>query len=145
MKRFLKRALFVLLALVIVIQFVPVERDNPPVTAGIAATNTPPEVLAILRRSCFDCHSNESVWPWYAYVAPVSWLVARDVEEGRAELNFSTWGEYDAVERASKASTAIEEIEEGKMPLPKYLRMHSEARLSPEDIDRLRRWADDIE
>jgi hypothetical protein len=81
-----RTAVFSLLALGILIQLIPIRRDNPPATGSVAA---PPEVMSILRRSCYDCHSNETIWPWYSRVAPVSWLVARDVHEGRRHVNFS--------------------------------------------------------
>ncbi|MBI5365117.1 MAG: heme-binding domain-containing protein [Planctomycetes bacterium] len=140
MRRNLKRLLFALLFLFGLIQFYPVARENPPLAKGLDA---PPAVAAILRRACYDCHSNETEWPWYAYVAPMSWLVARDVEHGRSELNFSIWGEYGATKRSSKASSAIEEVEEGRMPLAPYQWMHARARLTPEDLATLKAWADD--
>jgi hypothetical protein len=90
--------------------------------------------MAILRRACFDCHSNETVWPWYAYVAPVSWLVASDVEEGREELNFSQWDAYNADRQAHKIKECGEEVAEGEMPLWFYVPAHPEARLSQADI-----------
>jgi hypothetical protein len=140
-----KRLLRVLVALLVVfglLQLYPVQRSNPPVTAGLEA---PADVDAILRRACYDCHSNETRWPWYAYVAPVSWLVVHDVDEGRRELNFSIWGQYDEAKRISKASSAVEEIEEGHMPLPKYVRMHSEAAVSKAELERLEEWADSVQ
>src|SRR6478672_7737844 len=69
-------------------QIVPVTRVNPPVEGDLTA---PADVKAVLRRACYDCHSNETVWPWYSHVAPVSWLVADDVNKGRRHWNFSTW------------------------------------------------------
>ena len=72
----------------IAIQFVSMNRTNPPVQADFRGS---PEVISVLRRACYDCYSNETVWPWYSRVAPVSWVIARDVHEGRAALNFSTW------------------------------------------------------
>lgn len=140
MRRNLKRLLLALLFLFGLIQFYPVARENPPLGKGLEA---PPDVAAILQRSCYDCHSNETAWPWYAYVAPLSWLVVRDVERGRSELNFSIWGDYGETKRSSKASTMIEELEEGRMPLGPYLWMHPEAQVSPEDLAKLRAWADD--
>lgn len=138
----LKRVLVWLGAAFLLIQFYPVSRPNPPVDADLEA---PADVKSILRRSCYDCHSNETDWPLYAYVAPVSWLVANDVEEGRAELNFSIWGRYDANKRVSKASEMIEWIDEGRMPLKKYVVLHPSARLSTEDVEVLRHWADALE
>jgi len=132
-------ALGLLLVVAVGIQFVPVDRSNPPVTMVVDA---PPEVLAILKRSCFDCHSNETVWPWYSRVAPMSWRIAEHVEHGREHVNFSTWDEYDAEDKAEILEESWEEVEEGKMPLPNYLRLHSEARLSDADRAVLQAWAE---
>jgi hypothetical protein len=134
----IRRILLGLLVVFVGIQLVPVERTNPPDTAPIDA---PPPVRAILERSCFDCHSNGTRWPWYSYVAPASWLVAKDVREGREELNFSTWDQYDARRAAHKIGEVREEIDEGAMPLPNYLRIHPEARLSDEDVAVLTAWS----
>lgn len=120
------------------IQLVPVDRSNPPVTMEVPA---PDHVREILRTSCYDCHSNETVWPWYSYVAPISWQVAEDVEHGRREMNFSEWDKYDAGERAHLIGECVEEVEEGEMPLKIYLRAHPEAELSAEQIEALRTWA----
>lgn len=142
MKRWILRVAWVLLGLFVVAQFVPVDRSNPPVTSSIAA---PADVQAILRRSCFDCHSNETVWPWYAYVAPASFLVAHDVEEGRRHLNLSTWGDLSAAKRASKASEMSEEVSLGAMPPSQYLLLHGDARLSPAEVKVLSLWADSFD
>jgi len=96
------------------IQFVPVERTNPAVEA---AFNGPPEVERILRRSCYDCHSHETRWPWYSRVAPVSWTVAQHVRQGREHLNFSRW---NAREEAEVARECLEEVKAGRMPLRLY-------------------------
>lgn len=141
MKRWLVRIVVALAVLFVLIQFWPAGRTNPPATKPLQAA---PDVSAVLRRSCFDCHSNETVWPWYAYVAPVSWLVVRDVEDGRSQLNFSHWGDYSPNKQSSKAGEAIEMIESGEMPMKDYLRLHSEAKLSPADVELLKRWADDV-
>lgn len=139
MKRWIARIAIALAVLFVAIQLVPSGRTNPAVTKPLVA---PEEVMTILRRSCFDCHSNATEWPWYAYVAPASWLVVHDTDEGRAELNFSHWGDLSDNARSSKASEVVEEIEDGKMPLEAYLWMHSEAKISPADLEVLRRWAD---
>src|SRR5512144_3173408 len=102
----------------VLIQLVPVDRSNPPVQVEVPA---PPEVRAVLRRACYDCHSNETVWPWYSRVAPVAWLVARDVREGREELNFSTWDRYATKQQVKKLKESWEEIAEGEMPPYYYL------------------------
>ena len=132
------RIVLVVVALLLLAQLVPVDRSNPPVEEEVPA---PPEVRRILERSCYDCHSNETRWPWYAQVAPVSWLVAYDVEEAREHLNFSTWNRYDSEERAELLEEAWEEVEEGEMPLWYYLPAHPEARLSTGDLELLRAWA----
>jgi hypothetical protein len=142
----LKKVVFAIVALLllafIAIQFVPVDRSNPPVTAPLEADE---EVIAMLRESCFDCHSNETVWPWYSNVAPMSWLVARDVAEAREHFNFSEWGDYSAGDKAHLAEEAVEEVEEGKMPLPNYLRLHPKAKLTPDDFALLEAWAQEVE
>ena len=125
-------------AVLVAIQLVPMDRSNPPVTAEVRA---PPEARAVLRRACYDCHSHETVWPWYSRVAPVSWLLARDVHEGRDELNFSTWDRYAADEQVKKLKKSWEEVEEGEMPPWLYLSVHRDAVLSAEDKAVLRQWA----
>ncbi len=97
---------------------------NPPVTREIRWDS--PKTASLARRACYDCHSNETVWPWYAAVPGVSALVRRDVERGREHMNFSTWDQPQ-----DEADDAPEELAEGEMPLPLYLRFHEEARLSP--------------
>ena len=129
------RILVGLAVVLVAIQLVPVARENPPVTETVPA---PPEVASILRRACFDCHSNETVWPPQAYVAPFSWQVAHDVKEGREELNFSAWGPKQAQRVAKKLAT---ELEEGEMPPFLYLLAHPEAKLSKDDKALLTNWA----
>jgi len=119
----------------VAIQFVPVARTNPPIGVSVEA---PPEVTAILRRACFDCHSHETLWPPQAYVAPVSWLVAHDVKEGREELNFSRWGP-DQVKRTVKELP--KEVEKEDMPPFLYLLAHPGAKLSDADRTALVDWA----
>lgn len=132
-----KIAAGVVLALVIIIQLVPVARTNPPSDRPIVVPDT---VGQILRRACYDCHSHETRWPWYAYVAPMSWLVASDVKKGREHVNFSTWGHYDSEEQAEKLGDIWEEVEDGEMPLKIYLPLHPDARLSDDDREILRMW-----
>lgn len=128
----------VLLVAFVAIQFVPVERTNPAVETEVPA---PPEVRTVLRRACYDCHSNETVWPWYSRIAPVSWLVARDVVKGREELNFSTWNRLSTKQQVEAMKESWEEIEEGEMPPWFYLPAHRDARLSENDRMLLREWA----
>jgi hypothetical protein len=136
--RTLLRAIAIVFALALVIQLVPVSRDNPPVTAPIDA---PAAVTATLHRACFDCHSNETVWPWYSRVAPASWLVAHDVHEGREHLNFSTWQALSPADRQKKLMDIAEEVDKGAMPPGIYTPLHPQARLSLQDITMLAEWA----
>ena len=133
----LKKILIALAIIVVGIQFIPVDRSNPPVTGKIDA---PSNVLSILKASCFDCHSNETEWPWYSYVAPVSFLVSADVEDGRKRVNFSEWDKYDDEKRAKKLDAIIEEVEEGEMPLSKYTLMHPDAKMDETKIKVLKDW-----
>lgn len=137
-KRIAKWAIVVLTIALVVIQFVPVDRTSPPVESEVPA---PAEVRVVLRRACYDCHSNETVWPWYSGIAPVSWLVARDVHEGREELNFSTWNRLATKEQIKALHESWESVEEGEMPLWFYLPTHPEARLSAQDRSILRAWS----
>jgi len=130
-------AAFALIALVVGAQLVPVTRTNPAIKADVAA---PAEIDALLRRACYDCHSRETAWPWYSRVAPVSWLVVHDVEEGRRELDFSAWDAYDAAQRAKKLRESADEIAEGEMPPWYYRLVHADARLTAAEREALRAW-----
>ena len=123
-----------------VFQLVPVDRSNPPVQSDLAS---PPDVKAILQHSCYDCHSYETVWPWYGYLAPLSWWVAYDVREARDEMNFSTWKAYRADKRARLLQDLLEEIDEENMPPWEYVLFHPEARLSDAERESLHRWIGD--
>lgn len=124
--------------LFLAIQFVPVDRSNPAVQTQVPASA---EARAILERACYDCHSNQTVWPWYSYVAPVSWLVAKDVQDGRDELNFSTWNLMSAEKQAEGIGESWEKVQSGEMPLWFYIPLHPEAKLSPSDRAILQTWA----
>jgi hypothetical protein len=112
-----------LFTLFIAIQFVPVERTNPPISQSVVWDS--PETERLARAACYDCHSNETVWPWYNNIAPISWRVTQHVNEGRQKLNFSEWDKPQ-----EDADETIEVIQEGEMPLRDYLLMHPEADLS---------------
>lgn len=136
--RILKWTALVLGVAFILIQLVPVSRSNPPVPGELRAS---PEVMSVLRRSCYDCHSNQTVWPWYSRVAPVSWLVVRDVNEGRAELNFSAWDQLSRDKQAKAMRESWKEVTEDEMPTWYYVILHPEARLSPADKSVLQTWS----
>lgn len=130
-----KRLIQVVLGVVglfVVIQLVPYGRDHDNPTGRSEPAWPSPEVRALAVKACFDCHSNETKWPWYSNVAPVSWLVTRHVNEGRGELNFSEFG------RSQKhAKDAAEELRENEMPPPYYFPTHPEAKLTDAERQQL--------
>ncbi len=127
-----------ILALILIgIQFVPVHRVNPPIQSELTA---PAEIAPILRRACYDCHSNETRWPWYSHVAPISWFVIGHVNEGRGDLNFSEWPVFDFELQQLAMEDIEKQISEGKMPLQGYTLVHRDAKLTREDRDALLRW-----
>lgn len=143
-KQILKFVGIVIGVLFLVIQFYQPKRENPPVdqTQIIdVQLQVPDSVSTILKRSCYDCHSNETTWPFYSYIAPVSWLVSYDVIEGRKELNFSEWGKYKMKRQGRKLSEIASEIESGEMPMPKYTLVHHGAKLSEPEKTLLISWS----
>jgi hypothetical protein len=142
-----RRIVIILIVFFVGIQFYQIDRDNPEVVAE-SDFQAPDDIKAILRRSCYDCHSHETHWPWYSYIAPGSWLMARDVADGRDALNFSTWGEdfgdeFDDEEYTAEMfrDTCWDSIDSGRMPLWFYLPLHPEAVLTPADLEKLKKWA----
>jgi hypothetical protein len=123
----------------LVLQSIQPDRSAPPERHQ---PDAPSEVLAILRHACYDCHSNETVWPWYARVAPISWMIAEHVHEGRASLNFSRWPLYSASKRQHLGSDIVEAMRQDEMPLTSYLLLHPAARLSADDRQRIIAWSE---
>ena len=134
----MRRVVLVLSVLVVAMQFVPVTRTNPPVVGDLGALEP---TRSVLRAACYDCHSRETVWPWYARVAPVSWLLAHDVSEGREHLDFSAWTSLGPRRRAKLLGEMAEEVEEGEMPPFLYRAVHPEARLDDVTHAALVAWA----
>lgn len=115
------------------IQLIPIDRINPPLEGKhnfVEVMNTPTEVRQLLKTSCYDCHSNETVYPSYAYVAPISWSVKHHINKGRRHLNFSEWGTYNRELKEGMLKNAIGDLEENRMPLAGYVAQHPEARLT---------------
>jgi hypothetical protein len=136
----LKLGILVAVVVGVAIQFVPVKGigSNPP---GRFKIDAPPQVEAILRRACYDCHSNETKWPLYARIAPGSWLMARDVNKGRARMNFSEWGDADADERQLDKENSWDQVDEGAMPKWFYVfPFHPGAKMSDADKAVLKDW-----
>ena len=134
----MKKALIIFIVILVAIQFIPIDKTNPIVTAELDASR---EIVSVLKRSCYDCHSNETVWPWYSNIAPVSWLVASDVNDARAHLNFSKWENLSRKDRVKMKEEIWEEIEDEKMPLWKYNILHPDASLKQKDKELIRDWA----
>ena len=124
----LKKLLYVVLGGLVLfglIQLIPVDRTNPPVTQEPPWSS--PEARAIVKTQCFSCHSNETTWPWYSYIAPASWLIASDVSEGRQKFNFSDWGN-----NPGQLREMLRQIDRGSMPPLQYTLFHPETRLNPQ-------------
>lgn len=133
----MKKFIVFIVVVLIGIQFIPIERTNPPVPSEIDA---PENIKAIFKKACYDCHSNETNWAWYTKVAPVSFLTVKDVNDGRKELNFSEWGNY--TNKTKKVMDEIwEEVREEQMPPWQYRVLHSESKLSQAEKDAIRSWA----
>lgn len=129
--------------LLVIIQFIRIDKTNPEVVIEndfIVQTNPPEHIQTILKTSCYDCHSNESTYPWYTNVAPISWWVKQHINEAREELNFSEWGTFKEKRKKHKLEEGAEMIEESEMPLPSYLISHSEAKLTTEQKNELIAW-----
>src|SRR6185436_901130 len=139
------RWFLILLAVVFVaIQFSRPARTNPPVNPAHsieANLQVSPQVVAIFDRSCNDCHSNKTVWPWYTNVAPVSWFLVNHVNEGRRDMNLSEWGSYDKDKQSHRLRDICEQVQDGEMPLSTYTPLHPKAKLSAEDVKTICDWA----
>jgi Haem-binding domain len=138
MKQWIKYSVGGLIAVFVGVQLVSVARVNPPERGQPAA---PSAVQSLLQHACYDCHSNETRWPWYSHVAPLSFLIVRDVTEGRKELNFSIWNQYEERRKTRKLKEIAEQIEKGKMPQWYYVSLHPNAKLSAADRALIIKWA----
>ena len=107
-----------------------------------ATTEVPENVAQVLQRSCNDCHTNQTNYPWYANITPVNWLLAGHIEEGRQKLNFSVWNTYDAKKKARKFDQICDQVIGGEMPHFQYLWMHRDAKLSDDDKKLLCSWSE---
>ena len=135
-----------LAVIVVAIQLVP--NELPPVELAnpgdlLATDLVDGELSGILKTACYDCHSNETVYPWYSHVAPFSWLVAKDVREAREELNFSTWLDYDMMEKLEKLDDIAIEVGEGEMPMGIYTALHTSAKLDDAQRKQIIAWAEE--
>jgi len=147
MKRKKKTILAILLVIFVLIQFYPIDKplvieDNPN---DLIVTNTIPDNIASkLKAACYDCHSNESTFPWYSSIAPTKWLVYDHIAEGREELNFSNWNTLSIDDKSDILDDISSIVLEGEMPIKGYTILHSEANLSEADREAIATWADDM-
>ncbi len=144
MKKALKMVAVLVFAGFLLAQFFRPDRANPAVVQVetlYASTAVPADVQAVLARSCSDCHSNETAYPWYSNVSPFSWFLADHIEHGRRELNFSVWNTYTAAQKTKKLEEICEQVEARTMPLPSYLWIHRNAALNDSDVKLLCDWA----
>ena len=145
--KILKISIWLVFAVFVILQFIP--NTYPEVIKSneydlIQTGMLPDEIEQILRTSCYDCHSNETKYPWYAYIAPVSWLVVRDVKQGRSDLNFSEWDNLKSRDKIKLLDEIAEEVDEGNMPMPIYTITRRDASLDDNQKQVLVKWTEDM-
>ncbi|UZT99852.1 heme-binding domain-containing protein [Chryseobacterium fluminis] len=131
----MKKVLVVILVAFIILQFFPIDKTNPAPTPGmdfLTIKKTPPETAEMIRTSCYDCHSNETAYPWYSNFAPASWFLKNHINEGRKHLNFSTFATYEPKRQLHKLEECIEMVGKKEMPLESYFVGHQDAKLTDE-------------
>lgn len=129
----MKKVLVALLVVLVILQFFQIDKTNPEFDANqdfLKMHEAPTEIASTIKAACYDCHSNQSVYPWYTYVQPVGWFVKNHIEEGKEHLNFSEFGTYTPKKQAHKLEECYELIEKGEMPLSSYTIIHKDAVLT---------------
>jgi hypothetical protein len=137
--------LILIAAALVIIQFIRPEKNLGELdteTDFILVSQIPDTLASILLNSCYDCHSNNTRYPWYSELAPISWYLNGHVTEGKAHLNFSSWGSMDKVQKITQIDQICEEISSGAMPLKSYLLIHRSSRLQDEEIMAICDWAE---
>lgn len=132
-----KQLVLVSLLIFLGLQFIPVDQTNPPVESRSVG---PQRVMDLLQRSCFDCHSNETTWPWYGKVAPFSWAYVNEVNRGRDKLNFSTWNRLSAGDMERLRAEIWNQVKFGEMPPPMHVFLNQDARVTTDHHRMLREW-----
>ena len=143
----IKKILVALLLVFIVMQFFRIDKTNPPVTEEkdfMSINNGDIAMNGIIKNSCYDCHSNTTTYPWYTNIAPVSWWLKGHVDHGRGNLNFSEWGDLDKDKRKHKLEECSYLVRKSRMPISSYLLMHSGARMSDEEREKLASYFDSL-
>jgi hypothetical protein len=147
MRTWARKSLYGVLLFFLIIQVVRPDRTNPAIDEGRrihASLTVEPGVASVFARSCDDCHSNQTVWPWYSGVAPVSWLVVSDVQEGRKALNFSDWKSLNPEKQQEVTQDICNEVRERKMPKAEYVFMHPRAKLTDAEGQAVCAWAHSV-
>ena len=142
-----RKILFTVFVLVIFLQFIRPEHNNKT-TQSLDITKAytvPTNIQAILKNSCYDCHSNSTRYPWYTYIQPLGWWMASHIREGKSELNFDEFGDYSPRRQKSKIKAIAESIKDETMPLPSYTLVHRSAKLSENDKKLLIQWLEKIQ
>ena len=145
MRKRLKIGGLILLAGLIVIQFFQPEKNQGSKsleTDLIAVVSIPDSLAVILRKACYDCHSNHTAYPWYNKISPLSWYIHKHVKEGKADLNMSLFGTLDKAGKVSALSDIYDAVEAGTMPLQSFLIIHKDAKLSEDEIEAICNWTD---
>jgi len=133
----------ILLVALVVIQFIPVDynqSDTVPQTDFMLVNKVPEAIQKKIQVSCYDCHSNNTQYPWYNRVQPVAWFLEDHIKEGKAELNFNEWDSLSSRRKASKLRSIIKQIESGEMPLDSYTLIHRDAKFSNEETEEIINW-----
>jgi hypothetical protein len=145
MRKALKYIVIFLVVSFAVLQLFQIDRAAPPVVADRtlqAAVNVPADISQILGRSCNDCHSDQTQYPWYSYVQPIGWFLKDHIEEGKRELNFSVFNTYESKKKAKKLDEICEMVQEGSMPIASYTWIHGSAVLSKSDVQAICSWTE---
>jgi hypothetical protein len=147
MRPWVKKAIYLILLVLLITQFFPPARTNPPVEPSRtihAAFKVDPAVASAFTRACNDCHSNLTVWPWYSKVAPASWLVVSDVRRGRGAMNFSDWKSLTPEKQQEVLPEICKEVTDHDMPTEEYVLAHPRAKLTTAEVDSICRWVNSI-
>ncbi len=134
----MKRALLIIFLILIIMQFFQVDKENKEIDTTLEI-KAPDNIMTMLKNACYDCHSNQTKWPWYSNIAPFSWAINTHVKDGRKALNFSTWEEY-SLEEKNKKMKEVFRTAYASMPLSSYIRFHEEADLTREQRIQIRDW-----
>jgi hypothetical protein len=134
----MKRALLIIFSILIIMQFFQVDKENKEIDTTLEI-KAPDNIMTMLKNACYDCHSNQTKWPWYSNIAPFSWAINTHVKYGRKSLNFSTWEEY-SLEEKNKKMKEVFRTAYASMPLSSYIRFHEEADLTREQRTQIRDW-----